>query len=260
MSYSIKVTFLGTGTSQGVPVIGCTCEVCLSSDSRDKRMRTSAMIEVKGLKLLIDPGPDLRYQMLSNGFTNIDAILVTHEHADHTAGLDDVRPVNFRYNKDIPLFAMERVIQDIRLRFSYAFSENAYPGSPRISCQSIQPGVAFNLGEPLVEILPISVIHGNLQIIGFRIGEFCYITDASELSPQSLAELSNVRVLVINALQLTPHFSHFTLEEALSVIRHLRPQKAYLTHMSHHLGCHENLLTRLPDFVFPAYDGLEIIV
>lgn len=260
MSCNIKVTFFGTGTSQGVPVIGCSCEVCQSSDFRDKRMRTSAMLEVNGLKLLIDPGPDLRFQMLTNGFDNIDAILVTHEHSDHTAGLDDVRPVNFRYNKDIPLYALERVIQDIRLRFSYAFADNAYPGSPRISCQTIKPGEAFYIGENKLEILPVSVIHGNLQIVGFRIGDFCYITDASELSPESLTKMSGVQVLVVNALQLTPHFSHFTLDEALGVIRHIGPARAYLTHMSHHLGCHEKLQEILPESVFPAYDGLEVIV
>ncbi len=260
MSYNIKVTFLGTGTSQGIPVIGCTCEVCLSADPRNKRMRTSAMLEVKGSKILIDPGPDLRYQMLANRFDNIDAILVTHEHADHTAGLDDVRPINFKFNKDIPLYALERVKQDIRQRFSYAFSDNAYPGSPRISCQTINPGVVFSIGEASVNILPIEVIHGNLPIVGFRIGDFCYITDASALSAESMAMMSGTRVLVINALQETPHFSHFTLGEALLVIEQIGPEYAYLTHMSHHLGCHVNLQSKLPKSVFPAYDGMEIIV
>jgi phosphoribosyl 1,2-cyclic phosphate phosphodiesterase len=260
MFNKFKVTFLGTGTSQGIPVIGCTCEVCLSTDLKNKRMRTSAMLEVKGLKILIDPGPDLRYQMISNRFDNIDAILVTHEHADHTAGLDDVRPINFRYNKDIPLYALERVKKDIQQRFSYAFSENAYPGSPRISCQTLYPGVVFSIGEANVDILPIEVLHGNLPIVGFRIEDFCYITDASALSAESMAMMSGVRVLVINALQESPHFSHFTLEEALTVIEQIGPECAYLTHMSHHLGCHKDLQSKLPKSVFPAYDGMEIIV
>ncbi len=253
---SLRITVLGTGTSQGIPVIGCKCAVCTSSDPRDRRFRTSVMIHYQGTALLIDAGPDLRQQMLANDLDNIDAILLTHEHNDHISGLDDVRPVNFRHRKSITVYGLPRVLKAVHSRFDYVFdAASDYPGLPRLTTAEIFPGSLSILDVP-VEV--IEVFHGPLPVLGFRIGDFSYITDAKTIHSDQLKRLENSRVLFVNALHRKPHWSHFHLEEALEFIEALSPGQAYLTHLSHDMGTHADVEALLPENVFIAYDGLCI--
>ncbi|MFZ1703895.1 MAG: MBL fold metallo-hydrolase [Saprospiraceae bacterium] len=254
----MEITFLGTGTSQGVPVIGCDCGTCRSSDSKDNRLRTSLYISIYNHHIIIDVSPDFRQQMLSNRISDLDVILLTHEHNDHIIGMDDVRPINFKHRKVIPIYSLKRVLAAVKKNFYYAFEENIYPGSPKLKCLNINSGVPFFLFEEKIEVIPLMVYHGELEILGFRIQNFAYITDASHLPEETMEQLKDVEVLVINALQKKKHFSHFSVKEALDILNILKPKKAYLTHLSHHIGNHENFITELPPNVLPAYDKLKI--
>lgn len=251
------LTFLGTGTSQGIPVIGCDCHICQSVDYRDKRTRTSVHIEVDGKHLNVDVGPDFRQQMLREKIPAMDAILLTHEHKDHTAGLDDVRSFNFKQGKDMPLYGRQQVLNQLKTEFGYIFSENKYPGVPRVNLFEITNS-PFNVEG--IEVIPIEVLHYKLPVFGFRIGAMAYITDANYIAEQEKEKLKNLKVLVLNALQIKPHISHFTLEEALQLIEELKPQKAYLTHISHNLGLSREVAAMLPENVEVAYDGLKVVV
>ncbi len=252
---ALKVTFLGTGTSQGIPVIGSDHPVCQSDNPKDKRLRVSVLIEVDKLNLLIDCGPDFRQQMLSNKVQRIDAILYTHEHNDHTIGLDDIRPYFFRQG-DIPVYAHARVLTSLQKRFDYIFaSENKYPGAP-----SVQEHVIENKSFTVkgINVNPVNVMHNRVQVFGFRIRDFAYVTDAKTIEEEEAEKLKGVDVLVINALRKEPHHSHLNLEEALQFIKKIGPEKAYLTHISHHMGFHDEVQAELPENVFLAYDNLQI--
>lgn len=251
----MKLTFLGTGTSQGIPIVGCTCDTCLSSDFHDKRLRTSAMLSVDDKNILIDVGPDLRQQLLNNHIDTIHAILVTHEHKDHLGGLDDVRPINFRMHAPMNIYAMKRVLAIIEKDYDYAFKSFKYPGVPELKLHAIheQPFVVEG-----IEVLPIPVQHLSLPILGFRIRNFAYITDASFISPKSKSYLCNLDTLVINALRHEEHYSHFCLSQALGIIHELKPKRAFLTHVSHDMGKYAEINPTLPTHVAFAYDGLTI--
>jgi len=249
----MKITFLGTGTSQGVPVIGCRCEVCTSLDFRDKRLRTSVWVEVDDLKIVIDTGPDFRQQMLRLGTRQLDAVLFTHSHKDHIAGLDDVRAFNFLQKKDMPVFGSRATLDRISEEFYYSFDKNPYPGVPRLTKVVIE-NKPFMVGG--VEVTPIQVMHHKMPVFGFRIGDFTYITDANYIAEEEREKILGSRVLVINALQRESHISHFTLPQALEVISDLQVPRAYLTHISHRLGRHSSV--ELPPHVSLAHDGLQI--
>ena len=258
----MKLTFLGTGTSQGVPVIGCRCEVCRSSDSRDRRLRTSAMVEVEGVRLVIDAGPDFRQQMLREGVDHLDALLLTHQHKDHTAGIDDVRAFNF---VDYPtihtmhIYANEPTVATLHKDFDYAFAVDRYRGVPVIELHTIDEQQPFTVGS--VEITPIVGAHSaHFRSIGYRIGKLAYITDFSGIEPTEEAKLRGVELLVVNALRWKPHDSHFSVDEALALIERIAPRKAYLTHMSHEIGLYAQASRRLPEGVEFAYDGLTVEV
>ena len=256
----MKLTFLGTGTSQGVPVIGCKCAVCNSADRRDRRLRTSAMVEVEGKRFIIDAGPDFRYQMLREGVTHIDAILLTHMHKDHTAGIDDVRAFNF---VDYPtihtshIYGNEATINRVKMEYDYAFVENKYRGVPVIELHTIDTNTSFVVEG--VEIVPILGHHSDrFQSVGYRFGDAAYITDFSHIEPAEEAKLEGVKVLVINALRWQKHDSHFSVSEALEIIERVGAERAYLTHMSHGIGLYEEAQKRLPEGVTLAYDGLKV--
>lgn len=254
----MKVILLGTGTSLGIPVITCTCETCTSQDPRDNRLRTSAHIVVDNHHIAIDIGPDFRIQMLNNRIPNLDGVLVTHTHNDHIIGLDEVRPFNFLKRKSIPIYATPDNLVEIRERFKYVFAAHKYPGAPSIDTVSIDGQSSFRLGD--IEIEPLSVMHGNLPILGFRINDFVYITDASYIPDQTLEKINNCKLIVINALRKESHHSHFSLPETLAQIEQINPDRAYLTHISHMMGPTASWEHELPANVFPGYDGLEIQV
>ncbi|MDN3686495.1 MBL fold metallo-hydrolase [Cyclobacterium jeungdonense] len=251
----MKITFLGTGTSQGVPVIGCNCETCQSLDFRDKRTRTSLHLEIEGKSVVIDTGPDFRMQMLRESINRLDAVVYTHEHKDHTAGLDDIRPFNFMQQTDIPLFGTPQVLDQIKTEFSYIFSNHKYPGIPRVLINEIHNLPFEVLGVPFI---PVQVMHHKLPVFGFRIKNFTYITDANYIAPEEIEKIKGTKILVVNALQIKPHISHFTLEEALAFIEEIGPEKAYLTHISHRMGMHQRVQERMPKNVELAFDGLKI--
>lgn len=251
----MKVTFLGTGTSQGVPVIACDCEVCSSLDYRNKRLRTSVFIEVDGVNLVVDTGPDFRQQMLNEKVKKLDAVIYTHEHKDHTAGLDDVRAFNFLQKKDMPIYAEPRVIDQLKREFSYIFAEKKYPGVPQIEVNEISEE-KFQVSG--VELMPIRGMHFKLPVLGFRINDFVYLTDTNSVDEVNKEKMKGAKVLVLNALQKEDHISHFTLQEALDLIAELKPEKAYLTHLSHKMGTHSNVSLELPAGVEIAYDGLSL--
>ena len=253
----MKVTFLGTGTSQGIPVIACQCRVCKSTDPRDKRFRSAVMIEQGDKTIVIDTGPDFRQQMLANDVRNLTAIVFTHEHKDHVAGLDDVRAFNFIMGRAIDVYAESRVQERLRREFAYVFVENQYPGTPRINMHLIE-NKKFEIEG--IEILPIRAMHYELPVFGFRIGDFAYLTDVNYIDEQEMKKLSGVKHFVISALRKEKHISHFSLSEALEVIARIHPQRAYLTHLNHQFGLHAEEEPQLPDNVFIAYDGLTIDV
>lgn len=257
----MKLTFLGTGTSQGVPVIGCRCAVCCSDDPRDRRLRTSAMVEWRGQRLVIDAGPDFRYQLLRAEVCRVDGILLTHEHKDHIGGLDDVRALNF---VDYPaaihrvdIYATQRTIAAVRKDYDYAFAADKYRGTPEMQLHAIHWGKPFRVGE--AEIIPIAGHHSpRFEVTGFRFGRLAYLTDFKQIEETELAKLKGVEVLIVNALRPSPHDSHWSLDEALQIIARVAPKRAFLTHMSHEMGCYRTTNERLPQGVMLAYDGLEI--
>jgi len=253
----LKVTFLGTGTSQGIPIIGSTHPVCLSKNSKDKRLRVSVLIEWEDYAFVVDCGPDFRQQLLANPIKRLDGILFTHEHNDHIAGLDDIRPFYFRQG-NIKIFAHKRVVKALKKRFDYVFAvENKYPGAPTLDIGLID-GNPFKIGNK--KAIPVDVFHGSLQVYGFRIDNFAYVTDAKTIPAESLEKLKGLDVLVINALRFEPHKTHLNVEEALEVVDVLKPKQTYFTHISHHLGFHEEVSRTLPKNVFLAYDNLKIKV
>ncbi|TCK69229.1 phosphoribosyl 1,2-cyclic phosphate phosphodiesterase [Winogradskyella wandonensis] len=253
----MKVTFLGTGTSQGIPVIGSRHPVCLSSNPKDKRLRVSVLVEWENYSYVIDCGPDFRQQMLRAKCTKIDGILFTHEHADHVMGLDDIRPFFFRQG-NIDIYGHKRVIQALERTFSYIFeTENKYPGAPSVNEQYID-GSPFKIGG--LEVIPINGLHNQLQVYGFRFDRFAYLTDMKTVEDSEIKKLQHLDVLVVNALREEPHISHFNLEEALNFIDKVKPKKAFLTHISHHMGFHDEVQQKLPQNVYLAYDNLQITI
>ena len=247
---------MGTGTSQGIPVIGSNHPVCLSENPKDKRLRVSVWVSWDNFSLIIDCGPDFRQQMLVSKCPKVDAILYTHEHSDHTAGLDDIRPFNFKQG-NIPIYAHQRVLDNLKRRFDYVFeTENKYPGAPTVCPIEVINNDSFVIGGK--EIIPINVMHGSLQVFGYRIESFAYLTDVKTINNQELDKLKNLDVLVVNALREEHHNNHFNLQEALDFIEIVKPKKAYLTHISYHLGYHDEVQNKLPDSIYLAYDNLEL--
>lgn len=251
----MTVTFLGTGTSQGVPLIACTCTVCQSTNDKDKRLRTSALISHNGVNILIDAGPDFRQQMLAAKVKTLDAILFTHEHRDHIAGLDDVRAFNFLMQSPMNVWAEDRVQDALKCHFSYAFEEEKYPGAPDIILHSID-GQPFEIHG--IKIIPIRAFHYKLPVYGFRIGDFTYLTDANFISEQEKEKMVGSKYIALGALRNKKHVSHFSLPEALSLISELYPRKAFITHISHQLGLYDIVQNTLPENVMLAYDGLIV--
>ncbi len=258
MESKLSVTFLGTGTSQGIPVIGSTHPVCLSDNPKDKRLRVSVLLSWDDFNYVIDCGPDFRQQMLTNKVSKLDGILFTHEHADHTAGIDDIRPYFFRQG-DIPIYAHERVASSLKRRFDYIFAnENRYPGAPAVALNIIKNNQAFTIGNTAVT--PIDVDHNRLQVFGFRLKDFTYLTDVKRMHTEEIEKVKGTKVLVVNALRLEPHHSHFNLQEALAFVERVQPDVTYFTHISHLLGFHDEVEKALPENVHLAYDNLEITV
>lgn len=251
----MKITFLGTGTSQGVPVIGCQCDVCTSTDARDNRLRSSVMIEKDGRVAVIDSGPDFRQQMLREGVKRLDALIFTHEHKDHIAGLDDIRAFNYVMKQKIDVYATERVQQAIRREFPYIFDEIKYPGIPELNMHTIS-NKAFTAAG--IEFLPVEVAHYMLPVFGFRIGNFTYITDAKSINEDEKKKISGCHTVVINALRHETHVSHFTFKEAVELLIELNCKQGWLTHISHQLGKHEEVNSQLPQHIRCAYDGLTL--
>ncbi|MBT8320135.1 MAG: MBL fold metallo-hydrolase [Eudoraea sp.] len=254
----MKITFLGTGTSQGIPVIGSSHPVCLSDNPKDKRLRVSVMVSWEEYNFVIDCGPDFRQQMLTHKVEHLDGILFTHEHADHTAGIDDIRPFFFRQG-DIPIYAHDRVIKGLHRRFDYIFAdENRYPGAPAVSVNRVEKNSPFVIGN--LEAIPIEVLHNRLPVLGYRLGDFAYITDAKTVTQDQLMKLKGTKVLAVNALRKDPHHSHFNLQEAIDFVEEVNPEQAYFTHISHHMGFHDEVEQELPDHVHLAYDNLIVTI
>lgn len=251
----LRILFLGTGTSQGVPIIACNCDVCQSEDPHDKRLRSSVLIEIGGKNIIIDTGPDFRQQMLVNNVKHLEAIILTHSHKDHISGLDDIRAFNYFQQSAMDVYAKEDVVSTVKKLFSYAFIEERYPGVPEIELHEIinQP---FRIEN--TEIIPIRAIHNTLEIFGYRINDFVYITDASEIPTEEKDKMRDANILVINALRKNKHYSHFNLAEALSVIAEVKPRKAYITHISDQMGLHRLVQAELPPDIYLAYDGLVL--
>lgn len=252
----MEFTFLGTGTSQGVPLIGCQCDVCLSTDSRDKRLRTSLMIESATTRLVIDSGPDFRQQMLREDVRSLDALVFTHSHKDHLAGMDDVRAFNYLQDRAMDVYANEQTQDVMKREFSYIFSGENYPGIPLINLHSIEKRSSFSVGD--ITLQPIEVLHYKLPVLGFRIHSFTYITDANFISEEELEKAKGSEILVLNALRREKHISHFTLEEAIRIAQKVNAKRTYFTHLSHQMGLHEEVEKELPEGIFLAYDGLRI--
>ncbi|MCW5516650.1 MBL fold metallo-hydrolase [Muriicola sp. Z0-33] len=252
----MKITFLGTGTSQGIPVIGSNHPVCLSEDPRDKRLRVSVLVSWDDYNYVIDCGPDFRQQMLKSKVSKIDGILFTHEHADHTAGMDDIRPFFFRQG-DIPIYAHKRVLASLKTRFDYIFTDkDRYPGAPSVQSNEVHNDAPFKIGN--LAAIPIEAFHNRLQVFGYRIGDFAYLTDIKTIDDKEINKLRDLKVLALNALRIEPHHSHMNLEEALELVAKVSPERAYFTHISHYLGFHKEVEKKLPKGVHLAYDNLEL--
>lgn len=250
------VTFLGTGTSQGIPIIGCHCPVCTSADHKDKRLRSSVMIETRERVVVIDVGPDFRQQMLREKVLRLDAVLFTHEHKDHVAGLDDVRPFNHCQQQPMDVWAEPRVQEALRREFAYVFADEKYPGIPQLNLHNITDNHDFNVSG--LQITPIRAMHHRLPVFGFRIGDFVYLTDCNAIPEDQQEKILGARVVVLNALRRKQHLSHMSLDQALRAIEHWKPERAFLTHISHRMGLHQDVQKELPDNVFLAFDGLRI--
>ncbi|MDT0607417.1 MBL fold metallo-hydrolase [Croceitalea rosinachiae] len=258
MKQSLNVTFLGTGTSQGIPILGSKHPVCLSNNSKDKRLRVSVLVSWGDYNYVIDCGPDFRQQLLINPIEKLDGILFTHEHADHTAGIDDIRPFFFRQG-DIPIYAHERVVIALKRRFDYIFAnEDRYPGAPAVTINLVDKETSFELSG--LQVTPIEVWHNRLPVLGYRIHDFVYLTDVKRVEESEMEKLRNCKVLVVNALRIDPHHSHFNLEEALEFAEEVGAERTYFTHISHLLGFHEEVEKNLPENVFLAYDNLKITI
>lgn len=256
MNQGLTITFLGTGTSQGIPVIGSQHPVCHSDNLKDKRLRVSILVQWKGKNIVVDCGPDFRQQMLANPIERLDAILFTHEHADHTAGLDDIRPFFFRQG-DISVYSSQRVLDSLRQRFEYIFvSKNRYPGAPAVSAHVIDKTKSFSIED--IWVIPIEAMHNHLPVLGFRFGDFAYLTDVKTMIDEEQKKLQGLEVLVVNALREEAHYSHFNLEEALKFAADVGAKRTYFTHISHLLGFHNEVQKKLPKGVFLAYDNLKI--
>ena len=249
------ITLLGTGTSSGIPLIGCRCDVCRSLDYRDKRLRVSVYVETQGKCFVIDTGPDFRQQMLREDITQLDAVIFTHQHKDHTAGLDDVRAFNFLQNKDMPVYGRLQVLEQLKREFEYVFADYRYPGIPRLQLHEITNTPFDVLG---VTFTPIDVLHHRLPVFGFRIGNFAYLTDVNHIPEAELAKLQNLDVLILGALQRETHISHFNLQQAIDVVSILKPQVTYFTHLSHKMGRHAEVEKELPAHIRLGFDGLKI--
>jgi phosphoribosyl 1,2-cyclic phosphate phosphodiesterase len=253
----MHIYFLGTGTSQGIPVIGSNHPVCLSNDIRDKRLRVSVWVKYNNYSFVIDCGPDFRQQMLTSGCTKLDAIFFTHEHADHTSGLDDIRPFNFMQNEPITIYGHLRVLNELKSRFEYIFKqENRYPGSPSVNALEVKNNESIYFEN--LTITPINADHGGTQVFGYRFNDFVYLTDVKSIENSEIQKVKSAKVLVINALREESHHSHFSLKEAIDFIHLVQPEKAFLTHISHLLGFHEEIEAKLPKNVFLAYDNLTL--
>jgi len=251
----VKVTMLGTGTSGGVPLIGCQCEVCTSSNEKDNRLRSSIFIELDDFNFIIDTGPDFRYQMLRSNVSRLDAVVFTHEHKDHTGGLDDIRAFNFLQQKEMQVYASDAVQLSLKQSYHYIFSENNYFGIPKVKLNTIK-NEPFNLGGKT--IIPIEVLHYKLPVLGFRIDDFTYITDANFISNKELSKVVGTKTLVLNALRHKKHISHFTLNEAIEIAQTINAENTYFTHISHQLGLHKTIEKELPENIYLAYDGLTL--
>lgn len=255
MGHSVRLEFLGTGTSQGIPVLGCMCAVCASSNPKDKRLRSSVIISVDDLKIVIDTGPDFRQQMLRSNHVDCDAVLFTHEHMDHVAGLDDIRAINFQQDKDMPLYGSEGVEEALHRMFHYAFAKNPYPGAPVVTFHRIG-SEPFNAQG--IDVTPIAVKHGRMPVYGFRIGDLTYITDAKFIEEKERDKIRGSKVIIVNALRKKEHHSHMNLEQALEFMDEMQPERGYFTHISHLLGTHESVEKELPANIRLAYDGLIV--
>lgn len=254
--HGITITFLGTGTSQGVPVIGCDCSVCTSADRHDKRLRSSLLVQSESTCFVIDTGPDFRYQMLREEVKRLDAVLFTHQHKDHIAGLDDVRAFNYRQQQKMPVYCTAPVEAALRREFMYAFDEVKYPGVPELDICNISGHEPFLIGD--IPVTPIQVFHHKMPVLGFRIYNFTYITDASSISPEQMEKIRGSEIIVLNALRKEPHIAHFNLEQALEVMADLQPRRGYFTHISHLMGPHAEIQPQLPDAIHLAYDRMKI--
>ena len=253
----MQITFLGTGTSQGIPVIGCTCNVCTSKNPKDKRLRCSILITYYEKNYVIDVGPDFRTQMLRADVRDLDCVFITHEHNDHIIGLDDLRPFIFMHNKEIEIYGLPRVLAEIKERFHYAFQFQPYPGAPKFELKELNPGEKFKRDS--FELEALQVFHGPLEILGFKLQNFAYLTDVKTLPSETIEKIKGIKVLVISALRKAkPHHSHLILDEALQLIKEIQPDKAYLIHLSHLMGKHNEVSKELPDYVEIAYDGLQL--
>jgi phosphoribosyl 1,2-cyclic phosphate phosphodiesterase len=257
INFTLKITFLGTGTSQGVPIIGCQCPVCQSEDERDKRLRSSVLISYKGSQFIIDVGPDFRQQMLRENVCKLDFVLLTHPHKDHTGGLDDIRAFNYLNNKAMDVYANRQTCDALVKDFHYIFDGNDYPGIPKVELH-IVGGEDFEVND--IKIQPIEVTHYDMTILGYRIDDFAYITDAKQIAEKELQKLKGLKVLIINALRISEHYSHFNLEEALQIVNYLSPKQVYFTHISHNLSLHAQSYLLLNDGVELEYDRLKIII
>ena len=251
----MKITFLGTGTSQGIPVIACDCKVCRSDNPKDNRLRTSVLIEDNNQTIVIDTGPDFRQQMLRENVQKLDAIVYTHQHKDHVAGMDDIRAFNYKFKKDMDIYCTAEVEEALIREFPYVFSTYKYPGVPEIKVHNIK-NEPFNING--VEILPIEGLHYKLPVFGYRINDFVYLTDVSFVSEKEKEKMKGADIIVLDALRKTPHISHFTMEQAVELLEELQPKQGYLIHISHLMGLHNEVVKELPDFIKPAHDGLVL--
>lgn len=251
----MKVTFLGTGTSQGIPVIACGCIVCRSEDPKDNRLRTSVLIEEEGKNIVIDTGPDFRQQILREGVNNLDAVVFTHQHKDHVAGMDDVRAFNHKFKKDMDVYCTNEVEEALNREYPYVFSNYRYPGVPQVKIHNIE-NKPFNIGK--IEFVPIKALHYKLPVFGYRVKDFVYLTDISYISDEEKEKIRGAKIVVLDALRKEPHISHLSMQEAVDILEELKPEQGYLIHISHYMGLHKQVNKELPDFIKLSYDGLVL--